>query len=75
MEGAEKFTYTCPMHPQVKQDKPGRCPECRMFLEAQVAEGQEVEYYCPMHEKVVQDRPGKCPDCGMYLPARTKKTE
>ncbi len=21
--------YTCPMHPEIKQDKPGKCPECR----------------------------------------------
>lgn len=24
--------YTCPMHPQVLQDKPGRCPICHMEL-------------------------------------------
>ena len=24
--------YTCPMHPEVKQDKPGRCPKCGMDL-------------------------------------------
>ena len=25
-------SYTCPMHPNVKQDKPGSCPECGMNL-------------------------------------------
>ncbi len=25
--------YTCPMHPSVKSDKPGNCPECGMTLE------------------------------------------
>jgi Cu2+-exporting ATPase len=25
-------TYTCPMHPEVKQDKPGSCPKCGMDL-------------------------------------------
>ena len=29
-EGAT--SYTCPMHPEVVQDHPGRCPECGMFL-------------------------------------------
>jgi len=26
-------TYTCPMHPEVKEDKPGVCPKCGMQLE------------------------------------------
>lgn len=25
-------TYTCPMHPEVKSDKPGKCPKCGMDL-------------------------------------------
>jgi Cu2+-exporting ATPase len=25
-------SYTCPMHPNIKQDKPGKCPECGMNL-------------------------------------------
>ncbi len=24
--------YTCPMHPEVIQDKPGKCPKCGMEL-------------------------------------------
>ena len=24
--------YTCPMHPEVQQDKPGTCPKCGMVL-------------------------------------------
>jgi len=24
--------YTCPMHPQIKSDKPGKCPICGMTL-------------------------------------------
>jgi len=27
-----KFSYTCPMHPEVKQDHPGSCPKCGMNL-------------------------------------------
>jgi len=33
--GAEKpkaTVYTCPMHPEVAADKPGRCPKCGMKL-------------------------------------------
>ncbi|MGE5341056.1 MAG: heavy metal translocating P-type ATPase [Candidatus Omnitrophota bacterium] len=25
-------TYTCPMHPEIKRDKPGSCPKCGMNL-------------------------------------------
>jgi Cu+-exporting ATPase len=27
------MTYTCPMHPEVRQDGPGSCPKCGMSLE------------------------------------------
>ncbi len=27
--------YTCPMHPEVRQSTPGRCPKCGMELEKQ----------------------------------------
>ncbi len=27
-----KNTYTCPMHPEIVQDKPGSCPKCGMTL-------------------------------------------
>ena len=25
--------YTCPMHPEIRQDHPGHCPKCGMALE------------------------------------------
>jgi Heavy metal binding domain len=27
-----KVQYTCPMHPDVLSDKPGKCPKCGMTL-------------------------------------------
>ena len=34
----EGTIYTCPMHPQIRQDHPGFCPICGMALEPLVAE-------------------------------------
>ena len=31
--GAETVIYTCPMHPEIRQDHPGNCPKCGMTLE------------------------------------------
>ncbi len=38
--------YTCPMHPEVRQEGPGSCPRCGMALEAEsptLEEGDNVE--------------------------------
>lgn len=29
---AQAKKYTCPMHPEVAEDKPGKCPKCEMTL-------------------------------------------
>ena len=34
----QKELYTCPMHPEIKSDKPGACPICNMDLIKKVAE-------------------------------------
>ncbi|MDP9140232.1 MAG: heavy metal translocating P-type ATPase [Pseudomonadota bacterium] len=33
--------YTCPMHPEVRQDHPGTCPKCGMALEPEMPSGDE----------------------------------
>src|SRR3989338_7022100 len=36
--------YTCPMHPEIRRDKPGMCPECGMqLLETQGLEDDNNE--------------------------------
>ena len=35
--------YTCPMHPEVRQDKPGACPKCGMALEPEMPALDEGE--------------------------------
>lgn len=66
-------TYTCPMHPEVRQDHPGNCPKCGMALEplTPVVQTSKVEYTCPMHPEIIRDAPGNCPICGMALEPRT----
>ena len=32
-EDQQPMEYTCPMHPEVRSDQPGRCPKCGMALE------------------------------------------
>ena len=69
--------YTCPMHPEVRQDGPGSCPKCGMALEPagvpQVA--ARAEWVCPMHPEIVRDEPGSCPICGMALEPRSSTAE
>ena len=33
--------YTCPMHPEVRQDRPGACPKCGMALEPELPSLEE----------------------------------
>ena len=69
--------YTCPMHPEVRQDGPGACPDCGMALEPATITllSTRTEYICPMHPEVVRDEPGDCPICGMALEPKTVTAE
>ena len=65
--------FTCPMHPEVRNQGPGSCPICGMALEPlEVRTPQaKTEYTCPMHPEIVRDEPGFCPICGMALEPKT----
>ena len=67
-----KVLYSCPMHPEVTSDKPGKCSKCGMDLVKQ--EKKMATYSCPMHAEVTSDKPGKCSKCGMDL-TKTKKEQ
>jgi len=71
------ITYTCPMHPEIKQQGPGNCPKCGMALEPMEVQAAATKtvYTCPMHPEVVQDHPGNCPKCGMALEPVTFSVE
>jgi uncharacterized protein with PIN domain len=77
-----KTVYTCPMHPEVQAEQPGRCPKCGMNLEQQQVQpvkakavkakaAKTAAYTCPMDHEVTASKPGRCPKCGMNLERTT----
>jgi len=40
---ADATIYTCPMHPEVRQDHPGNCPKCGMTLEPELPSLEDDE--------------------------------
>ncbi len=44
---AENQIWTCSMHPQIRQDKPGKCPLCAMDLTPLVTSGSDGEAVHP----------------------------
>ncbi|MDO9072951.1 MAG: heavy metal translocating P-type ATPase [Rubrivivax sp.] len=40
---ASSTVYTCPMHPEIRQDRPGNCPRCGMTLEPMLPSLEEEE--------------------------------
>src|SRR5215471_1477430 len=69
--------YTCPMHPEVRQNRPGTCPICGMALEPFTVASPRTQttYVCPMHPEIVRSEPGTCPICGMALEPHTVSVE
>ncbi|MFL6580620.1 MAG: heavy metal translocating P-type ATPase [Burkholderiales bacterium] len=69
--------YRCPMHAEIQQHTPGKCPKCGMALEEQqvpsspaqdpAPSAHGAQYTCPMHPQIMRDGPGDCPICGMAL--------
>lgn len=77
---SEATVYTCPMHPEIRMDTPGKCPKCGMTLvPVSVDAGKRhedhsakpaddgVQYICPMMCTPPHSEPGKCPVCAMEL--------
>ncbi|MGQ3116185.1 MAG: copper-transporting P-type ATPase [Hydrogenophaga sp.] len=42
-QGKPGTVYTCPMHPEIRQDHPGNCPKCGMSLEPVLPELDDDE--------------------------------
>lgn len=49
--------YTCPMHPEVKRDKPGMCPECGMNLVSERKKNVAIDH--EKHKKPDKAMAGK----------------
>ncbi|MDV6033769.1 MAG: HlyD family efflux transporter periplasmic adaptor subunit [Phycisphaera sp. RhM] len=68
--------FSCPMHPQIRQNQPGKCPICAMDLVpvsnqpsavTPAAAGDDDRYICPMMCTPPSKEPGRCPVCAMKL--------
>src|SRR5882762_76216 len=53
-------SWTCPMHPDIVDDKAGTCPICKMKLEPVRLDSA---WSCPVHTAVAETKPGSCPIC------------
>ena len=59
------LSWTCPMHPEVVNDKSGPCPICNMAL---VPVRLDLVWSCQLHLDAITDRnPGRCRVCGRQL--------
>ncbi len=55
-----ELLYTCPMHADVLDEKPGGCPVCKMRLKPVRIE-TEFWYACPLHPVTLTPAAGVCP--------------
>jgi Heavy metal binding domain len=62
-------SYSCPMHAEVVESAPGRCPICGMTL-APVR--LALVWSCTLHPEISRDEQGRCPKCGRDLLRVTK---
>lgn len=69
--------YTCAMHPEIKEDEPGRCPICHMNLtrveedhddhDHDQADHEEELWQCKDYPDVQSQWPGTCPIDGTEM--------
>ncbi len=76
-----KEIYVCPMHPEIKSDKPGQCSICHMDLVKENSDTKDSKSVCVMHNcpmvhdgkpcpMLVVSQPGEkvtCPVCGTHV--------
>lgn len=64
MEHQHQQKYTCPMHPEIIQDKPGNCPKCGMNLVPVNAEAGKLS--SPHHVDAIQSM-GSCRTGALFM--------
>jgi Heavy metal binding domain len=67
MHKMDHMKYSCPMHPKVTSNKPGKCSKCGMDMTKMKEHNMDKMYCCAKHPDVKSDKPGKCPKCGMDM--------
>lgn len=78
--------YTCPMHPQVQEEEPGKCPICHMNLsrvektqqsteDKQPKPGKEKTWTCRDYPDVTSPKPGPCPIDGTEMIVKKNEGE
>ena len=60
VETEQKLVWTCPVHREVTEDGPGRCPFGELELVPTLV---QTAWACPIHAVVVEREPGQCPIC------------
>jgi len=71
-----KEVSTCPMHPEVKLDKSGKCPKCGMKLEKKMMSMKHMHGEEKMHSKMMQmkmHKKGKEKACCPMMPLMCSK--
>ncbi len=72
------FYYTCSMHPEIREDKPGKCPICHMNLTKVLVEDDEKQepkteiiesklWRCEQYPDVTSETEGPCPIDGSEM--------
>ncbi|RYD70559.1 MAG: hypothetical protein EOP53_25215 [Sphingobacteriales bacterium] len=55
----EKQQYSCPMHPEITRDKPGKCPKCGMTLKLYEKQENTTKFYMFYRSEPAQIEAGK----------------
>jgi hypothetical protein len=71
MKMRDMKAYTCPDHPHLVTDKPGRCTECGTLLNRTSKEKMKMQvmglYACTAHPHVSGKKDAECRECGSTL--------